>query len=154
MVNESVESLTENDVVERVCAFLEKHGWEIRTRATTIQHGVDIDAVQGARQILIEAKGATSASTSSARYGKPFTRNQIYSHVSRAFYTAAAVLSDASDSPLTAVAFPDTPNHRHFVERIEHALGHLAIGVFWVKPDGVEVTAPWQIGATSTTAGT
>ncbi len=153
MVNESVESLTENDVVDRVCDFLESSGWEIRTRATTIQHGVDIDAAQGARQILIEAKGATSASTTSARFGKPFTRNQIYSHVSRAFYTAAAVVNDGG-SPLTAVAFPDTPNHRHFVDRIENALDHLAIGVFWVKPDGVEVAAPWQLEAASTTAGT
>lgn len=153
MINESVESLTENDVVDRVCEFLECHGWEIRTRATTVEHGVDIEADQKTRRILIEAKGATSASITSARFGKPFTRNQIYSHVSRAFYTAASLQSQ-DERALAAVAFPDTPNHRHFVERIQPALNELAIGVFWVKPDGVEVTAPWQIEATSTTAGT
>lgn len=153
MINESVESLTENDVVDRVCQFLENHGWGIRTRATTVEHGVDVEAVQDARRILLEAKGETSAIITSARFGKPFTRNQIYSHVSRAFYTAASLQSQ-DDRALTAVALPDTPNHRHFVGRIQPALERLAIGVFWVSPDGVEVVAPWQIAATSTTAGT
>lgn len=146
---EGVGRLTENDVVDRVCDCLEEHGWEIRTRATTVEHGVDIEAVQNDRRIVVEAKGATSANSTSARFGKPFTRNQIYSHVSKAVYAAAAAVNDSDGVVHSAVAFPDTPNHRHFVKRVEGALNRLAIGVFWVSVDGVELVAPWPIGATS-----
>lgn len=138
------DDLTENDVVDAVCAFLEQHGWQIRTRATTIQHGPDIEAESGRQEIVVEAKGATSSNTATRRYGKPFNPSQVRVHVARAFCTAAAEYG--SGGRWSAMAFPDTPSHRKRVAGIEPAVKSLGIGIFWVDAERqVQLVAPWEL---------
>ena len=46
--------LTENAVVDAVAAYLEKRGWRIVSKCTTIQTGIDIVAEQNQRRLPVE----------------------------------------------------------------------------------------------------
>ena len=142
--------LTEDEVVDAVCAYLERADWVVEQGLRTTERGTDIVARRPDRTVLrVEAKGATSSKAGTARHGRSFSRGQVASHVARAFYTAAAALDrrDSADRALSAVAFPETPHHRHFVNHVRGALDQLGIAVFWVDtPDRVRLEAPWGLG--------
>jgi hypothetical protein len=80
--------LTENDVVESMCGYLEDAGYRILKRCNTAEKGIDIVALlpDVSRRLLIEAKGETSAREGSKRYGRPFDGAQVRVHVAEAFY--------------------------------------------------------------------
>jgi len=141
-------TLTEDHVIDAVCAHLEREGWLIEHKARTTDRGVDIVARLGQVVLKIEAKGATSSKPHTARHGEPFRRGVVRGHVARAFYTAAAAaLEDPrpGENVLSAMALPVTPNHREFVDNIRGALERLELGVFWVEaPARVRLAAPWQ----------
>jgi hypothetical protein len=142
-------ALTENDIVDACQALLEESDYEILVTATTEQRGPDLIARSANEdtEIRIEAKGATSSKGNTKRFGKPFNSAQVLTHVSRAFYTAAAALPDGPDTSVrSAMALPDTPVHRSRVEPLGPALARLEIGVFWVTPSGgAELEASWSI---------
>ena len=148
MISET-STLTEDDVVDAVGGYLEHAGWAVEQALRTTEQGTDIVARRADQIVLrVEAKGATSSKSGSARHGRPFSRTQIRSHVGRAFYTAAAALEqgDVAGTVLSAVALPETHHHRHLIERISGALEQLGIGVFWVSaPDRVRLTSPWGL---------
>lgn len=64
--------LTENDVIDAVCAELFRHGWMIKTTAITRQRGDDIVAEKDGTTLIVEVKGATSSKSGSARHGVEF----------------------------------------------------------------------------------
>ncbi len=138
--------LTENEIIEAVAQFLIGKGYAIEHVSTTLQHGDDIIAYhsQMGIRLYIEAKGETSAQTASARYGKPFDRNQTLSHVSRAFYRAATM--QQKDTPdewrLVAIALPANTLHKKCVAAIQAALTRLEIAVFWVDSQQVVTVVP------------
>lgn len=136
--------LTEDDVVESVCAFLTSNGYEIVTRATAMQRGHDVVALKDAVQVIVEAKGEGSSKSSTARFGQTFSKNQVFSHVAKAILKALRVVS-AGDAR-AAVAFPDDPNHRAEVALVSQALRSAGIGVFWVtEGQSAVVDADWQV---------
>ncbi len=141
--------LTENDVIEATCLYLENRGWTVEQRATTMDRGFDVVARGPGDSLLrVEAKGATSSKPGSARHGRPFSRAQINAHVARALYTAVASLGSApaSTSDRSAIALPGTQQQRHFVDRIKAGLHELGIGVLWVDgPDAVSLEARWEL---------
>jgi len=128
--------LTENQVIEAVCRFLELNGWQIIKKARTTQKGHDIIASKKGLGLKIEAKGETSDRQGSARYGRPFDSAQCRDHVANAFYSAAAALHTSGLSELVVgIALPKTPKHRELVNDIKIALDKLEIAVFWVDKD-------------------
>lgn len=137
-------ALTENDVVEAVCRHLQANSWQIRSRASTMQQGVDVVATRGPNELRVEAKGGTSSKPGTARYGKGFTLSQVKSHVARAFYTAARSSLDANVR--SAMAFPTTDRHLRVVDAIRPAADELGIWTFWVDVGGsVSLEAPWDL---------
>lgn len=130
--------LNENQVIEAVCKHLKSEGLQIEEQCSTKQQGYDIVAIHpdSGRRLIIEAKGATSACETSARYGKPFDRKQVLSHVARAFYTAAAALQKKGGNVDVGIALPQTDVHRKFVEEIDQTLHTLGILLYWVSNDG------------------
>jgi hypothetical protein len=148
-VDRRATELTENDVVGAVCCFVQHHGWRIESRASTTERGVDVVARSPNGALLrVEAKGATSSKAGTARRGKSFTPAQIKTHVSRAFFTAAASVGPATARRPTrsAMALPETQHHRLLIDQIHAALAELEIGVFWVQSlDAVRLDAPWQL---------
>lgn len=130
--------LYEDDVVRAVMRHLEEEGWTINSFALSHQHGDDIVASLGAHRLVIEAKGDGSSKSGTARFGKPFTRNQVKTHVAVAVVRAMRVASSGVAS--AAVALPGSEFHRTEIDRIAPALQKLGIQVFWVATDhSVEV---------------
>jgi len=142
--------LTENDVIDAVCKYLEANGYEIQQRATTRERGPDILAVRKSPDVTlyVEAKGETSNKPSSRRFGKPFDSAQCKDHVTNAFYSAAAALSAQREGVTTraGIALPETKRHRACIARIQAALDGLEIGVFWVsRSRQVCLAAKWKL---------
>lgn len=136
--------LLEDDVVDAVVEFVVSHGWTVESTAHAHQRGDDVVASKGSLRLLVEAKGAGSSKAGSKRYGQPFTRNQVGSHVGVAVVRALRWASMGGAYP--ALALPDNPHHRTLVDGIAPALAELGIGLFWVS-DGhqVELQAPWDL---------
>jgi Holliday junction resolvase-like predicted endonuclease len=138
------EMLTEDQIVDAVCRDLVKHGYTIVTRATAIQHGEDIVATKDAERGTIEAKGASSSKEGTARYGKPFSKGQVFDHVAKAVLKALRVV--AATDGRAGVALPDDVNHRREIEQVAGVLRQAGVGVFWVSEVGeVRLDAPWSL---------
>lgn len=127
--------LTENEIVQTLAEYLGREGYRIVKQLTTLEQGIDLDAIHIAtsQRLLVEAKGGTSSKEGTARFGKPFSQNQAKSHVAVAFYCGAKLLQKyASESAQVALAFPDDKNHRGFVEATGGVLKRLGIRVYFV----------------------
>lgn len=85
--------LTENDVIDAVCRTLLERGWETTSTATTRQRGDDVVAKKGRVTMLVEAKGATSSKSNTARFGVEFSPGQVRTHVAVAVLRALRVWS-------------------------------------------------------------
>lgn len=142
--------LTEDDVVNAVCAHLTSIGYKIKRKSATTERGDDIMAVRrrSPTALYIEAKGETSNRRTSNRYGMPFSRSQCRDHVANAFYTAARMVSKRTlpKGASVGIALADTRLHREFVENVQEAIHRLGIGVFWVASDRtVSLNARWKL---------
>ena len=136
--------LTEDQVVDAVCRELAARGYQILDRATVRQRGDDIVAVKKSTRLIIEAKGAGSSKPGTARYGKEFSRGQVFDHVAKAVLKALRVVS-ARDAK-AGVALPDNGFHRHEIKQVAPALDKAGVAVFWVGDQlDVSVDSPWDI---------
>mgnify|MGYP003632711184 CR=1 FL=1 len=131
--------LTENDIVEKVTDFLKKKEYRITQSLTTNQQGIDIIAETESETIYIEAKGETSSVETSKRFGLPFNRNQIKSHISVALLATMKVISSMPSGNKTKVgiALPDTKEQRIVINKIIPALKKLDIRIYWVNQNQV-----------------
>ena len=131
--------LTENDIVNILSDHLEAEGYMIVQSLNTIEKGIDIIAKRNGRTLYIEAKGETSSKSHTNRFGKPFSKNQIKSHVSKAILTSMKILTSKSDGQNieVAIALPETEMHQDLIDDIHLALKKLGIIVFWVNQDTV-----------------
>ena len=130
--------LTENDVVTAVAKHLTTRGYCIVNALTTVERGIDIVAKRQptGETLFVEAKGGTSSKKGTARFGKPFTRNQAKSHVSVALYFAAKLYHrHSSENVKVALALPDDLVHCGLVDDISSVLSMLGVGVFFVGAD-------------------
>ena len=130
--------LTENDVVKAVASYLASKGYRVDSELSTVERGIDIDAVhlKTGKRLLVEAKGATSSKKGTSRFGKPFDRGQATVHVSRALYSVARLQQRHFDEGAkVAMAFPSDAQHRELVEAITLPLNALDIAVFFVRDD-------------------
>jgi len=126
--------LSENDVVDAVATFLTQQKWSVTQALRTTEQGVDLIAKRGTERLLLEAKGGTSTSVTSARWGKPFTTSQQRDHVAKAVAVACELRSREPDARVV-IAFPDSRTHRARIEAVRYALEQLGISAFLVGPD-------------------
>ncbi len=130
--------LTENEVVDFVCAQLEIDGFLVLQRLETNQIGIDIVAQSGAGiKCFVEAKGATSSKEGSSRYGKEFNKSQVKTHVGMALVAAFKVIQ-LHPEHLSIVAFPDNITHREIIESMYTPLKASGIKVWFVNKDTVD----------------
>ncbi|WP_141505734.1 hypothetical protein [Paenibacillus luteus] len=126
--------LTENDVISAACSKIEELGFDIVQSLHTSAKGIDIIACKNEVTLYVEAKGETSASLTSSRYGKPFNANQIDSHISRALLTTAKLIQQKQGELFkVAIALPDNDSHRKVINQIRAVLEKLGIVMIWVK---------------------
>ena len=129
--------MDENEVVDAVCAHLERKGFTVTQRRSTTEHGVDIKAVHDTdgRQLLIEAKGGTSSRKGSNRFGKPYTQSQVFDRCSKGIFTALRLRAQEPPATTTAVlAVPDTARFRQYLREVVGFLRPLGIEVWLVTP--------------------
>ncbi|GAB5473770.1 MAG: hypothetical protein Mars2KO_18690 [Maribacter sp.] len=141
MGNNNEKMLTENEIVVKVADFLKSKGYKIKQKLTTNQQGIDIIAETELEKIYIEAKGETSASKTSNRYGLPFNRNQVKSHISVALLATMKVISSspAGNKTKVGIALPDTKEQRLVINKIIPALKKLKIQIFWITNKTVTI---------------
>lgn len=136
--------LTEDRVFDAVCRKLVEAGYSIVERASAVQHGYDIVARKDGLDLVIEAKGAGSSKSGTARFGMEFSSGQVFDHVAKAVLKAMRVVS--AGAARAGVALPDNKAHRREVEQVVPALRGAGVAVFWVSDrDEVRVDAPWEL---------
>jgi hypothetical protein len=140
--------LTENDVVEAVGHFLTDNGFRLVQQLTTSQIGDDLVVEQGQTgvRLSIEAKGETSARSTSARFGRGFDSAQVSVHVAEAVFKSIAVLSRTDRAWCAGIALPDTPFHSKRISLVRPVLERLGVLLFWVRADmSVRCEGPLRI---------
>ena len=139
--------LNENEVVDAVVIHLAAAGWVTEQQLHGHQRGVEIVASSlGGQRLEIEAKGATSSRSGSAKFGQPMGSSEVRINVAEAFYTAAATATRGEPGVSSAMAFLDDDRHRRYVEPLRNAAALLGIGVFWVRADRmVTLEAAWTL---------
>jgi hypothetical protein len=101
--------MDENAVVEAACSFLGENGYVIKSRCSTAERGIDVCAEKPTgQQIHVEAKGATSSRPGSARFGKPYTKNQVFDRVAKGFYTVFQMQGKGNREARYVLAVLDT----------------------------------------------
>jgi hypothetical protein len=132
--------MDENQVIEAVCAHLQREGWSIKQRLHTTERGVDIIAVQptSGRQLYVEAKGGTSSSVGSARYGKPYTQTQVFDRVAKGIFTGLQLVQQyrTGEHVEVALAFPEGPWVRKYLLSVVEPLRAAQVGVFLADVNG------------------
>lgn len=141
--------LNENEVVKAVAAYLAQQGWQIVSKCTTSQTGVDIVAEQNSRRMLVEAKGLTSASRTSTNFGRPFYQQQKNHYVASAVMTACELRSREPNAEI-CLAFADDRVYRNRIAAVQPALSKLGVSVLWVGAAG-DVAA--ELSGAATTVG-
>ncbi len=131
--------MDENAVVAALCKYLEDQGYTIQQRRHTTQQGVDIIAIErsNGRELVIEAKGATSSRVGSARYGKVFTSTQVFDRIAKGVFTALQLRAKYPDRTRTdvALAVPDSPGFQKYLDQVRGELSAAGLRVFLVHED-------------------
>lgn len=131
--------LTENEIISRLTTYLVTKDYKIVQSLKTSQRGIDIIAQNNSHVLHVEAKGETSSKSHTKRFTKPFNKNQISSHVSRAILSSMILLeSKPTETKIKmAIALPDNEGHRDLVKKIQTSLKTLGIAVFLVSEENV-----------------
>jgi len=127
--------LIEDEVIKAVCDHLEKNGFRIKSVALKRKPGDDIIAISndGSQKVYIEAKGATSSRKGSSRFGMPFKRGQVKSHIAMALYRASVMRENREENNIrVGIALPLNIDHKEMVGMVSKALNDLEIEIFWV----------------------
>lgn len=127
--------LLENDVVKYCIKYLKGEGYQILSSSDTSQHGYDIVAKKNNIIFYIEAKGQTSSKEHTNRYGKEFTPNQKWDHVSKAVYTVMKILNE-KENCMVGIALPLDGTHVNLIEKILPSLQKLEIKILFVNEKG------------------
>ena len=127
--------MNENEITDAVCAHLTATGWQVVSRCSTTEQGIDVVAKRNELDCFVESKGGTSSREGSARFGKPYTESQIFDRVAKGFYTAACLRSEKGDGPLIGLALPDTHCFRKYAGKVARSDRFLRISFYWVHPD-------------------
>ena len=125
--------MDENEVVETIARYLENQGYILKQKLTTKEKGIDIIGSHPKEgQILVEAKGGTSTLENSARYGKTYTKSQVFDRVAKGFYTVTKIREKNRNSTV-ALAVPKTDWFEEYLGSIRKSLSALGIKVLLVS---------------------
>jgi hypothetical protein len=128
--------MDENEVVEAIAAYLKNQGYSVKQKLTTKQRGIDIKAEHPKKgQVLVEAKGGTSTFEKSARYGKPYTKSQVFDRVAKGIFTSARLKEEYINSDII-FAVPKTDWFVEYLSQIKNSISSLGLQVFLVKEVG------------------
>ena len=129
--------MDENRVIEGVCSRLQSMGCEIEQRLSTTQRGIDVIArnAHSSEEFIVEAKGGTSSREGSARFGKPYTQNQVFDRVAKGVFTCIQLRAKYPNRTRQHVilAVPEARWFRSYLEPVMAQLTMAGIEV-WYMP--------------------
>ena len=133
--------ITENDVVNAMVSFLKGKGYEITQALSTDEHRVDIIAKSSTGiNCFIEAKGGTSSKEGTNRYGKPFNKSQVFTHISVALTKSLqAIQNHSQQNFFVGIALPKDQNHFSLIGSINKPLKQIGIKVYFVDETRTDV---------------
>ena len=129
--------LTENQVVDTTCLWLEQQGWEIESRCHDTSQGDDILASSSGTEIAVECKGAISPKTM-----LPFHSSYIWRSISGALFNTIRNIERPRSGRIDAMALPNTQEFRAMTNILQEFCERNNVYVFWVVPEGVAEV--WQ----------
>jgi len=101
--------LTENRTIQYLVRHLESEGWNIgRNFRFSHQRGIDVEARNGKKLMLIEVKGAKAHKKAPTKKRAQFSGNQINSHFGAAIVKVLKLQNEFPDA-LIAIAHPNDP---------------------------------------------
>ena len=129
--------MDENDVVKQTCNLLEEQGLVIKKRLSTIERGVDIVAEnpRNGNTTYVEAKGGTSSRIGSARYGKPYSKSQVFDRVAKGVFTCIRLRAQypSRESSRILLSVPDERLFRSYLEPVFMELKEAGIEIMFVS---------------------
>ena len=128
--------MTENEVIEKLIAFLEKESWLVgENYCLGSKHGIDIKAEKAGKILIIEEKGAAASKDASNKAREYFDAGQIKTHFGKAIVQVLQYKAENPDCQY-AIAHPDDELIKKHIGKLIPFLKHLNIIHFWVSPDG------------------
>jgi Holliday junction resolvase-like predicted endonuclease len=128
--------LTENDVIKFVSLYLKNNGYNILETKNTTEKGIDIVADHPKKgKCFVEAKGETSSQKGSSKYGEPFDKSQIKTHIGAALLMSFQIKQKNENSNIF-IALPYEKRHLEIIDSIRNCLIKTDIKVLFVKNDG------------------
>jgi hypothetical protein len=126
--------LSQDQVNAFACRHLTKAGWVVTQTREARRPGQETVAERGGRRLIVAPHGEGSSRPGTSRYGKAFTRSQVFNHVAN---LAARMLRTVADKRTVAVlAVPDNAHNREALGSMLPNLKRVGIGAFWVAADG------------------
>lgn len=129
------ELLTEDEVVEILCQYLKKKGWEIIHKAKGHQRGPDIKASKNDKVLVVEAKGARGNPKSPVTKKPKFSSGENKTNLGEAI---VKVLEEKNKDPKINIAIA-LPNHDHIKKTLTYAVPEvikIGINLFWISKNG------------------
>ena len=130
-----MKKLTENEVIDYLCTWLEYKGWENIEANRDHSRGIDVRANKNGKTLIVEAKGAKGNPRSHVTTRKKFGCGQIKTHFGKAI---VKLLEQKHENPeaITAIAQPDDPDIRGCLQHVIPEIMKFNIKLFWIKESG------------------
>ncbi len=129
---ETMVKLTENEVIDNLCAWLMSKGWEKPETRKNHEKGIDIKACKDGELLIIEAKGSMGNPHSYATIRDKFDSGQIKDHFGKAL---VKVLEERHKNPnaIIAIAQPDDVDIRRTLKDVIPEVSKFNIKFYWVE---------------------
>jgi Holliday junction resolvase-like predicted endonuclease len=127
--------LTENEVIEYLCGWLDNDGWKNIKANKDHSRGIDVSANKDGKTLIVEAKGARGNPRSHVTTRKKFDCGQIKTHFGKAI---VKILEQRSLNPdaIIAIAQPDDIDIRRCLQDVVSEIKRINIKLFWIKESG------------------
>lgn len=126
--------LSQNQVNDIACRFLEANGWTVTERRDARRPGKETTAERDGRRLIVAPHGEGSSQPGTSRYGKEFTRGQVFNHVAN--LTARLLRKVRAGHTEAVLAVPDNALNREAVGTMLDPLKRVGIGALWISRDG------------------
>lgn len=126
--------LTQDQVNDRACRYLDDNGWTILEKHEARRPGTRTRAERNGVHLVVAPRGAGSSLPGTNRFGKVFTRGQVFVHSEVAAARLLRVVGDGRS--VGVIAAPDNEHYREAIGGLLPALAKVRVGVLWVPAEG------------------
>jgi len=136
--------LDDTDVIEAVSCDLLQKGYAILRKSRSDRNDVDIVArwSETGNKIFVSAAGVASSKAGRERLEEVYTESQLFNCVTRGIHSALRMEGTEKFAPgdQIALALPDTPGFRNYMNAEKTILDSLGIKVLLVTEDKNVIT--------------